>query len=308
MCNVATDLDKVSIGIEVVGYHNKPLTAAQIAALRELLRQLQAIYQVPDQRVLPHSMVAYGRPNRWHPHSHRGRKRCAMLMAQTSLRRQLGLTDKPAYDPDVRAGRLRVADPYLERILYGPDTARPEAVSGGSNVIAKGRSAWDIAREKYNAASTVYTFPGGKVMRGNEITQWNAMPSGTRVTVDASDGEGSGDAERVQVIGRDGASAQTIAGEEWNRSTTLYFLANQRVLQGDQLQASDVSRLVAGTRMLVGYTHGGRIAAKRSAFDICGPRWNLPSTFYRLPDGRLLHGGEIDERGIPNGTLVFFQQ
>jgi hypothetical protein len=66
--------------------------------------------------------------------------------------------------------------------------------------------------------------------------------------------------------------------------------------------------LVAGTRILVGYTHGGRIAAKRSAFDICGPRWNLPSTFYRLPDGRLLHGGEIDERGIPNGTLVFFQQ
>src|SRR5690606_10241679 len=43
-----TNLDNVSIGIEMVGYHDKPLAAAQKRALRELLGQLKRMYGVPD--------------------------------------------------------------------------------------------------------------------------------------------------------------------------------------------------------------------------------------------------------------------
>ena len=71
-----TNIDNSSLGIEVVGYHNKSITNAQYKALRELLQQLQSIYNIPDSRVLSHSMIAYGAPNRWHKRSHRGRKRC----------------------------------------------------------------------------------------------------------------------------------------------------------------------------------------------------------------------------------------
>ena len=114
-----TNLDSCSIGIEVTGYHNRPLTAHQYTALRELLKQLRFRYKIAPQNVLTHSMVAYGEPNRWQKRRHRGRKRCGMLYAQNNIRAKLGLTAKYGADPDVRAGRLRVGDDYLERVLYG---------------------------------------------------------------------------------------------------------------------------------------------------------------------------------------------
>lgn len=114
-----TNLDSCSIGIEVTGFHNRPLTAHQYTALRELLKQLRFRYKIAPQNVLTHSMVAYGEPNRWQKRRHRGRKRCGMLYAQNNIRAKLGLTAKYGADPDVRAGRLRVGDDYLERVLYG---------------------------------------------------------------------------------------------------------------------------------------------------------------------------------------------
>jgi hypothetical protein len=316
-----TNIDRTSIGIEVVGYHNKPITRDQKLALRELLRQLQGIYKIPDSRVLPHSMVAYGRPNRWHTHSHRGRKRCGMLMAREDLRAELGLTAKPSFDPDVRAGRLVVADPYLEKVLYGSvqtratPTPRPAAqrtvspapVAQGDNVIARGRSAWDIAREQYKASTTIYTFPDGSVKRGNQITDWNRMPAGTRVTVSGDKVEQKNEVERVQVLGRDGSTAGEIAGDAVQKSSTIYFFPDGRVKQGNQMTSNDFRRMPKGTGMLVGYTHGGVISSRRNAFDICGPRWNLSTTFYRTPDGKITSGDQMDERNIANGTMVFFQ-
>ncbi|MBN2244135.1 MAG: N-acetylmuramoyl-L-alanine amidase, partial [Acidobacteria bacterium] len=81
MWNGLTNIDDYSIGIEVVGYHNKDILDAQYDALRELLRQLQSLYDIPDDHVLTHSMVAYGNPNRFHRYSHRGRKTCGMIFA-----------------------------------------------------------------------------------------------------------------------------------------------------------------------------------------------------------------------------------
>ena len=187
MWNDRTNLDTVSLGVEVVGYHNHRLSTAQEAALRELLAELQRIYRVPDNKVLTHSMVAYGAPNRWHKQAHRGRKRCGMLFAGTSLRRRLGLDSEPAHDPDVRAGRLVVADSYLEDQLFG---SRRLPVAGGGaegRVIEKGRSAWDIARERYAAADTQYVFPDGTQTRGSDIKDWSKIPVGTKVVLGSGD-------------------------------------------------------------------------------------------------------------------------
>ena len=70
--------------------------------------------------MLTHSQVAYGAPNKWQPRSHRGRKRCGMMFAMPSVRSKLNLTARPAFDPDVKAGRLVVGDAYLAQVLYGP--------------------------------------------------------------------------------------------------------------------------------------------------------------------------------------------
>jgi len=299
------NLDECSIGVEVVGYHNGTLTAAQIRALKELLAQLQRLYGIPDARVLTHSMVAYGTPNRWHRKSHRGRKRCGMLFADPSLRRQLGLTDQPAHDPDVRAGRLVVGDPSLARMLYGSGDRRAGTSAAGPDVISTNRSAWDIARDKYASTDTVYVLPNGDRQRGDQIRDWRRLPVGTRVIL--SERQSENEPEGVRQIGRDGPTARDIAGDEFTSSTTVYFLPSGAVKRGDELGAAQLEGLPAGTRMLVGVVYGGYVKSDRSAFDICGTRWNFPSTFYRLPDGSIRSGAELDEKAIPKQTLVFFQ-
>ena len=232
-----------------------------------------------------------------------------MLFARHSLRATLGLTGQPTCDPDVKAGRLAVGDPYLARVLYGSAREQQAAAvhfSGQDvNLISAGRSAWDIARDKYASADTRYVFPDGTEKRGNRIRDWRKIPPGTRVvpaTGTASDNEQEG----FRTIGRDGASARAIAGDEHDQKGTIYFLADGRVKRGDELKAGELNSLPPGTRMLVGYMYGGYITAKRSAFDICGKKWDFPSTFYRLNDGSLRPGTAIRENAIPKNTMVFF--
>jgi len=188
MWNGETSLDLVAVGIEIVGYHDRDMTQAQYRAVRELIEALQKVYNVPDDRVIPHSMVAYGVPNRWHRKAHRGRKRCGMQFASARARGLLGLGPGPAFDPDVKAGRLVNADPELAQNLFGPATRMAPAVAAPgvrspAGVIAPGVSAWAIARSEYNRPGTLYVFPDGRRVRGNEIRDWNAMPSGTAVYV-----------------------------------------------------------------------------------------------------------------------------
>lgn len=119
MWNGREDVDKFSIGIECVGYHNKPMPKVQLAAIRDLVKELKSMYRIPDERVVCHSHVAYGAPNKWQKRKHRGRKRCGMLFAMPSVRRVLALRSRPAFDPDTRARRLTVGDDFLNNVLYG---------------------------------------------------------------------------------------------------------------------------------------------------------------------------------------------
>ena len=383
MWNNVKDLDNCAVGIEIVGYHNRELTAAQYASLKYLLADLKRIYKITDDRVLTHSMVAYGTPNRWQKRSHRGRKRCAMLLADPARRRRLGLFSKPAYDPDLRAGRLADADPELTRILYGTGAATPApvkpapaalakpvastpakpvsakpapaapakpaasapakppasppkpsatppakpapsatakpaaakpapvappapAASSGDNVIGPRRSAWDIARDQYNAASTLYTFPDGTKKKGSEITNWKALPAGTVVQVGAGE-ENAPDAP--EILGRDGGSIRELAGDEARAASTFYFPPGAKSYsRGSALTDAQIDAFPEGTRVLVGYAVGGPVSARKRMFDICGVRWNRPETYYFTPKGQLLPGDKVNERALPVGTWVFYEE
>ena len=314
MWNGSKDIDQYSIGVEVVGYYNQAITSAQNTSLAALVAELQRIYRIADDHVLTHCMVAYGAPNRWHSSPHRGRKRCGMLFARKSVRRRLGLESEPAFDPDVQAGRLTSADAYLARVLYGqgkisesPAAVPPQTEErDGSNVIGPGRSAWDIARDAYDDPATVYVFPDGVRRKGNEIRQWKEIPAGTQVLLyDAGD---RNEAETFREIGVDGDTAADIAGSEITSDTTLYFFPDGRVRKGNELTRSELEHLPAGTRLLVGYVHGGAITIGRSAFEVCGGRWNFPATIYRFPDGTFKAGDTVNENKIPKGTMVFFCQ
>jgi N-acetylmuramoyl-L-alanine amidase len=318
-------IDNYSIGIEIVGYHNHDITAAQYKSLRELLRQLKAAYRIPDQNVLTHSMVAYGRPNRFYHADHRGRKRCGMLFARPAVRAKLDLHDQPSHDPDVDGGRLTVGDPELYSYLFAPRgrrTLQPgteveaEAevtpVISEPDTITRTRGAWHIAREQYDHSETVYQFPDGRQLRGNQIRDWNALPVGTKVIVEAADASEEQNFEGFIDVGEGGDDSRNIAGDSYSARSTIYFFPDGLVRTGYELQRRRSTRgmlrkLPPGTRVLVGYVYGGHVKSRRPPSSIAGHKWNYPSTYYRLPDGTVVSGDEIDAAAIPAGTLVFFQ-
>ncbi|MDR2849356.1 MAG: N-acetylmuramoyl-L-alanine amidase [Verrucomicrobiota bacterium] len=303
--NGRSDVDGFSVGIEVSGYHDKPLAAVQYQALSELIGELQHIYNIPDHCVLAHSHVAYGAPNKWQKRSHRGRKRCGMMFALPSVRVRLNLKTRPALDPDVKAGRLVVGDPYLEQVLYGTAPKQQLVASMRASygmTITKDRSAWDIARDAYNDAATLYAFPDGTVKRGNQVVNFKLLPPGTKVTLNLPR---DNRIETYQVIGVNGR-AQDIAGEEVRGASTFYIYPDGRYVRGSQLALSDILKLPYGTKVLVGYSIGGPISPSRLATDICGNRWRSPDTFF-LMAGTLVPGSQVDDSKIPAGTMLFFK-
>jgi len=266
MWNGERALDNASIGIEVVGYHDRDITPAQYDALRELLRQLKSIYRIPDDSVLTHSMVAYGRPNRYHAKEHRGRKRCGMVFAKPEARIALGLTPDPIRDVDVEVGRLAVADTELHEALYASASAsspaEPEAGPGE-------------AQSSFNGGDQGF--------------------------------------EGFLEIGKDGTTARDLAGDAYNDERTIYFFPDGLIRTGRELSANKKFRALMenppdGTRLLVGYVYGGHVQSRRPPSRIAGVRWNYPSTYYRLPDGRTMSGDEIENSAVPERTLIFYQR
>ncbi len=306
MWNGRSNVDEFSVGIEICGYHDKPLAAAQYTALAALLGELKFIYKIPDGNVLTHSQVAYGAPNKWQSKSHRGRKRCGMLFATPQVRLRLGLKTRAAFDPDVRARRLVDADPYLSQVLYGTAAQVKLPAAGSSlaaaNVISIGRSAWDIARDAYDDPTTLYILPNGMKKRGNQLVNFKLLPIGTKVIVNAP---ADNRTEKYQVVG-DNGKAQDIAGGEVLRVSTIYVYPDGRYVRGSQLGADGVLKLPYGTKVLLGYSIGGPISSSRPAMSICGARWRSPETYF-LISGALVSGNKVDEAKIPPGTMLFFK-
>jgi N-acetylmuramoyl-L-alanine amidase len=252
-------LDNSSVGIEVCGYYNQDITRAQYAALRELVRQLKVIFKVPDVNILTHSMVAYGRPNRYHPEDHRGRKRCGMIFARPDVRAALGINSQPAADPDVAAGRVAVADMVLFRVLYprgasspaltasaSPPTETPsenegeeESFEGFLEIGKDGKSARDLAGSAYKDERTIYFFPDGFVRTGAELyrsrrlrSKLENLPNGTRVLVG-------------YVYGghvKSSRSPSRIAGAKWNYPSTFYRFPDGKIISGDEIEDSAIPK------------------------------------------------------------------
>lgn len=257
------ECDDHSIGIEVVGYHNKPVTLAQLDAIRELVAVLKKEYRLKDTQVVCHSHVAYGAPNKWQKRNHRGRKRCGMLFAMPSVRRRLDLKSKPAYDPDVRAKRLVVGDPYLEKVLYGNvDTmagklgrnVAPETPTFFSSFFKKNppdRSS-EAGKENYYAKpppSTPSVKTAGKGKKKERFISAKKVPVKKSVTVDPRslrDLEDRLKYKEAGVLGK-GKSPYAVAGKVWNSRNAFYYIKGT-ITRGDRL---DPKKVRAGTRVFI---------------------------------------------------------
>ena len=300
MWNSETDLSKISVGIELVGYHYAPISDKQYRSVGMLIDILQNAYNLDDRSVLTHSQVAYGAPNRWFRKNHRGRKRCA----KNFIRAKAGLGSTWSYDPDVNAGRL-VADAQLADVFYSQlnkDTQSDEA-----NIISKLNTAWVIAGEDYDSTTTIYQFPNGSLYTGTQIAEkigWDRIPAKTVVLLNQeSKVDLLKDSGPIKTIS-DGITAWSLAGKSYNHESTIYFLPSGRIKPGSMI--SDWDDLPIRTRMIIGYKGPYPLRKDNSAFRIAGSGYKDQLTIYYLPSKQLLGGDEIkDFSRLRSGTLVF---
>ena len=295
-----TNLSNVSVGIELAGYHYAPISDAQYRSIGILIEILQRVYGLSDKDVLTHSQIAYGRPNRWIKHDHRGRKRCAKNFS----RERAGLGAGWSYDPDVKAGRL-VADLDLAAVFYDRRTA-PDP-DKETNIISKTNSAWAIAGEDFNSPTTVYKFPDGQILTGAKIDQtigWDRIPPRTVVLLNQESPTALARQKGPVKTITSGLSAWSLAGRKYNHRSTIYFLPRGRITTGSKI--SDWDDLPEQTRMIIGYRGPYRLSPKRYAAQIAGKGYKDGRTLYYLPSRKLVPGDQIaDFTRLPVGTLVF---
>jgi hypothetical protein len=300
MWNGETNISRVSIGIELVGYHYTPITNAQYRAIGKLIDILQGVYHLDDKAVLTHSQVAYGAPNRWFKTNQRGRKRCA----KNFIRGKAGLGPTWSYDPDVRAGRL-TADADLAKVFYGRHARL--ARLDEANIISKTNSAWAIAGEDFDSSTTVYKFPDGSMTTGQQIAAtngWNQIPARTVVLLNQGDHVKEMRADGPIKTISDGITAWSLAGKMYNHETTFYLLPSGHIRKGSMI--NDWDDLPAKTKLIIGYEGPFRLSKKRSAYGIAGKKYKDPQTIYYLPPNQLLGGNKIEDFSrLQAGTLVF---
>ena len=240
------DVDEFSIGIECVGHHDKAMSSVQLRAIRDLVKELQSMYRIPDERVVCHSHVAYGAPNKWHRFKHRGRKRCGMLFAMPSVRRVLGLGKRPARDEDVRAGRLRNADDYLAKVLYGNADTMKSATAGMSSespaAASTGFFSW-LGIGKKNVPQVAKPSP---VAKPPPVVKTPKTPqtASRRPSVSASPPPRTVDDLRARGYRAHGSvtkkqTASQIAGSRWNSPDT-YYVIRGKLTPGNRIDPAHI--------------------------------------------------------------------
>jgi hypothetical protein len=300
MWNRETDISKISIGIELVGYHYAPITESQYRSVGILIDILQRVYGLDDLAVLTHSQVAYGRPNRWFRKNQRGRKRCA----RNFIREKAEVGPTWSYDPDVQSGRL-LADLQLSKIYYG--RRKYYAKTDDANIITKINTAWSIAGEDYDSQSTIYKFPGGHIYTGDQISDkigWNRIPAKTVVLLNQENSISLIKSDDPIKTISDRLTAWSFAGKAYNDKSTIYFMPSGRIKVGSMI--SDWDDLPAKTKLIVGYRGPYKLHKGRSAYQIAGLKYKDRKTIYYLPPKKLLAGDKINDfEGLPKGTLIY---
>jgi len=232
------DVDKYSIGIECVGHHDKAMPMAQLTAIRDLVKELKAMYRIPDERVVCHSHVAYGAPNRWQRCRHRGRKRCGMLFAMPSVRRILQLKSRPAYDPDTRTGRLTVGDDYLQKVLYGRTDTMVASYAGQSTPAAPSQGNWFSRMVGTTPPQTTATAPP-KPAKSVAASSKSKVKSGAAPPKSVAELKARGYVQKGTISKT--VTASKLAGGKWRASDTYYTIRG-KVISGSSIDEAHIEK------------------------------------------------------------------
>ena len=255
---------------------------------------LQKEYKIDDAHVVCHSHVAYGAPNKWQKRNHRGRKRCGMLFAMPSVRQRLNLKSKPAYDPDVRARRLVVGDPYLERVLYGKvdtmasrlgrNVAADEKPGLFSSFFTKKQPDMPNDPEKEN----YYEKPPA------ETDQAKAKPTAAKVTKVPPP---------KTVPPKESPKASAPKGPAAVSAASTKPSAPAVKGKGPAKDPTTLRELEDRMR----YRELGVLGKKSTPYRLVGRAWNAPTTYY-YTKGRIIRGDRLDPKKTTPGSRVFIRK
>ena len=212
MWNGKEDVDKFSIGIECVGHHDKAMPVVQLKAIRDLVKDLKAMYSIPDDRVVCHSHVAYGAPNKWQKKKHRGRKRCGMLFATAE-------TMKKSYDFKAIAAEKAKTAPEKKGSVVEKWIGKIKKKTASSEPDAK-----NPAARKSTGKKTVQK----KAVAGRQ-TKFRTLPASI------ADLKARGYVKRGEIS--KSRTALKIVGSKWNSADTYYTIRN-KVIPGNMVNAS----------------------------------------------------------------------
>jgi N-acetylmuramoyl-L-alanine amidase len=123
--------------------------------------------------------------------------------------------------------------------LNQPEKPSARVSQGPVKVISDGLTAWALAGPAYRHANTFYFFPEGVLKNGKQISDWDDLPSRTKVII------GYLPPRRV-------TSQKTpvwVAGNRYDHSDTLYYFPDGRLIAGDQIK--DFTRLPSGIRLFL---------------------------------------------------------
>ena len=300
------ECDGHSIGIEVVGHHDKPVTLQQLDAIRELLAILKKEFRIDDAHVVCHSHVAYGAPNKWQKRNHRGRKRCGMLFAMPSIRRRLGLAAKPAFDADVRAGRLVVGDPYLAKVLYGNiDTmadkigrnVAPESKGIFSTLFSKNPPEMASEPEKENyyerPAQPPQAKPRKPIVPANVVRPEPAAKPAPKQAAPA---------RKPIVPTKIINPAQPAKPANKKAEPPRKPIVPTKIIK-PPAEPATVKELEDRMK----FRCVGTLGAKMSPYKLVGRNWNAATTYYDVK-GKVVRGDKMDPKRVPVGARVFVRK
>ena len=245
-----------------------------------------------------------------------------MLFAMPSVRARLNLRSKPAFDPDVKAGRLVQADSYLGQVLYGSiDTmagsfGRPVAAPAATPAPVKKGGILDSITRLFTKGELKNPSPPPKpaqpsvkspAPKPQPVKQASKPPVSKPPVQDKSH-----DVPPTFVKGPlRGVPAQNDPSPSSSSSPSpvapLPAAPSPSPAQRPQSAAADPARNLAVLKALPGYVQGGPTSATLTPYKIAGRRWRSPDTYYYVK-GKIISGDRIDEKKIGSGTLIFYRK
>jgi N-acetylmuramoyl-L-alanine amidase len=312
MWNGLEDLSNYSIGVELEGYHDVPFGEKQYRSLKWLLDVLKKRYEIEDRNVLEHYRIAYSAPNRFHKERLRGRK--LDPGADNFNRLKAGLLDNPSEDPDIIAGRIRGRPSVMPAAGHveasDEETEEEENLSAlqSPNVISATRTAWKIAGEQYKAVMTVYSFPDGTSLRGDQIEDWSNIPAGTEVRMNVIEAKEKKliSPLRAEVLFPEvsvSLSPWKIANALYRSAFAFYLYPDGSLHAGNTI--SDWSAVPLRSKVLVAYRQISQPRTGNPLGEDLEDVYLAPQTIYIFPNLTIKSGDQIEDfTKIPGGTRV----